>query len=77
MCKCGAAESWPRQGVRPELINYALYTMGTAINITRTPATRPAMMYRKIMTIVHTDRHLHIGARVYYAALAVGAMVQR
>ena len=73
----GAIGAWPQQGVRPELIHHALYTVGTALNITMAETTRPATMYRKIMAIVHTDKHMHTGARVDYVALAVGAMVQQ
>ena len=73
----GVTDAWPRPETCPVSIHGVISAVGTALHIDTVAPVRAASVHRKIMNVCHTDRHTNTGSRLYYAALAVTAMVQR
>ena len=73
----GATDAWPRPDTCPVSIHDALSTVGTVLHIDTAAPVRAASVRGKIMNVCHTDKHTNAGSRLYYASLAVTAMVQR
>ena len=75
--KLGKEDSWPRPGETAERDIFPMVSAAVGAVLERCSARTVRGCYNKLIVYTHPDRYLMAGARVYYAALACTAMLNR